>query len=311
MQFFFILVAPTTVVLKIIIDSSRPDATVQPFSSLDLQRYIGNYSMDLTSDETIWACIFGTLGLTAYRTCMDQVVTQRLLACRTIKDAKRTAVMSALLLFLMYMTGLAVGVALTIWFRGCDPGLQGKIARVDQILPYYVNTYLVHVPGFLGLFLAGIGAGIATLATIAYQILHVSRIIGSGRKPPRMDANLDFCPGNQSTLVATFNASKATHEATEESFVLFRISYMWTSFFAILATVVMGILVSWLTGEIRNKNTRLHLCNDGAVRLWRYARLLDDEEKVEIVKTTTHKEVMHDGRMEGDNLLASKDETCI
>ncbi|KAL1439554.1 hypothetical protein MTO96_031980 [Rhipicephalus appendiculatus] len=47
------------------------------------------YSMDLTSDETIWACLFGTLGLASYRTCMDQVVTQRLLACRTIKDAKR------------------------------------------------------------------------------------------------------------------------------------------------------------------------------------------------------------------------------
>ncbi|KAL1439540.1 hypothetical protein MTO96_031967 [Rhipicephalus appendiculatus] len=54
------------------------------------------------------------------------------------------------------MTGLAVGVALTIWFRGCDPGLRGKIASIDQILPYYVNTYLVHIPGFLGLFLAGI-----------------------------------------------------------------------------------------------------------------------------------------------------------
>ncbi|KAL3222062.1 hypothetical protein MRX96_028979 [Rhipicephalus microplus] len=109
MQFLFILVAPTTVVLKIIIDSFRPESMVQPFTSLDWQRYIGNYSIDLTSDETIWACLFGTLGLAAYRSCMDQVVTQRLLACRTIKSARRTAVISALLLLLLYMTGFALG----------------------------------------------------------------------------------------------------------------------------------------------------------------------------------------------------------
>ncbi|KAH6927438.1 hypothetical protein HPB50_003473 [Hyalomma asiaticum] len=237
MQFIFILVAPTTVVLKIAMDSFRPNSTVQPFSSLDLQKYFGNYSMDITSDETIWACLFGSLGLQAYRMCMDQVVAQRLLACRTIKEAKsysmditsdetiwaclfgslglqayrmcmdqvvaqrllacrtikeakRTAVVSALLLFLLYMTGLALGVALTIWFRGCDPGLQGKIASMDQ------------------------GAGIATLATIAYQILHVSRTIASGKKPPRMDASLDYCPPeNQSTRMVAFNTSLAAQEA--------------------------------------------------------------------------------------------------
>ncbi|XP_070395469.1 sodium-coupled monocarboxylate transporter 2-like [Dermacentor albipictus] len=273
---------------------------------------------------------------------MDQVVTQRLLASRTIKEAQRTALTGAWLLFLLYISGLALGVALTIWFRGCDPGLLGKIASIDQILPYYVNTYLVHVPGFLGLFLAGIvsaatstvsstinsqvailyvdviarryknadhhvlwitrgiafilgicmtiystlcvhmgsvtmvfmmvynsitsafvglcllavlfpfvhckGAGVATLITIAYQTLHVSRIIRSGRKPPRMDVSLDYCPENQTSIVEALDRSRDALESTDESFILFRVSYMWTSFFAIFAVVIIGVLVSCLTG---------------------------------------------------------------
>ncbi|KAL3222060.1 hypothetical protein MRX96_028978 [Rhipicephalus microplus] len=189
--------------------------------------------------------------------------------------------------------------------------------HVEQV---FIMVYNGIASAFVGLCLLAMlfpfvhskAAGVATLATIIYQILHVSRIIGSGRKPPKMDASLDFCPGNQSTLVVKLNSSEVTPEAIEESFILFRVSYMWTSFFAVFATVIIGIFVSFITGETRKMNTPLHLCNDGAVRLWRYARLLDSEgKKVENAKTTTPMKVMHGSKIEGDNLLAGNDETCI
>ncbi|XP_054922276.1 sodium-dependent multivitamin transporter-like [Dermacentor andersoni] len=155
------------------------------------------------------------------------------------------------------------------------------------------------------------GAGVATLITIAYQILHVSQIIRSGRKPPRMDVSLDYCPANHTSIVAALDRSRGAHETTNESFILFRVSYMWTSFFAIFAVVIIGVLVSCLTGEIRIRNEQLHLCNDEAVRFWRYARLLGDEEKIEKAKNAVPKETMHNCKAEDDNLLACKDETYI
>nr|XP_054922683.1 sodium-dependent multivitamin transporter-like [Dermacentor andersoni] len=89
MQFMIALLAPMAVVAKIFIDASAPNSTIQPLTGTDVARYIGNYSFDLTSDETIWACSLGTSAMAIYRVCWDQVVAQRLLASRTLTDAQR------------------------------------------------------------------------------------------------------------------------------------------------------------------------------------------------------------------------------
>ncbi|XP_077489434.1 sodium-coupled monocarboxylate transporter 1-like [Amblyomma americanum] len=156
MQFVTILVAPATLIIKIIIDSSSPNSTIQPVNDLNVAQYIADYSFDLTSDENIWGCLFGSVAPGILRLGFDQVVTQRLMACRTLEEAKSTAVTSAFLALFTYFTPVAMGIALTVWFRGCDPLLSGDIISIDQILPYYINTYLVHMPGFAGLFLAGV-----------------------------------------------------------------------------------------------------------------------------------------------------------
>ncbi|KAL3206278.1 hypothetical protein MRX96_052867, partial [Rhipicephalus microplus] len=67
MQFMITLVAPVAVVSKIFIDASAPNSTIQQINGTDVARYIGNYSFDLTSDETIWACSLGTSAMAIYR----------------------------------------------------------------------------------------------------------------------------------------------------------------------------------------------------------------------------------------------------
>ncbi|KAH6927500.1 hypothetical protein HPB50_004911 [Hyalomma asiaticum] len=44
-----------------------------------------------------------------------------------------TAVASAFLLLLVYVTPFVMTLALTVWFRGCDPTLLGEIKNVDQV----------------------------------------------------------------------------------------------------------------------------------------------------------------------------------
>ncbi|XP_077486761.1 sodium-coupled monocarboxylate transporter 1-like [Amblyomma americanum] len=344
MQLFFILFAPITVVSKIIIDSLSANSTVPALTSADLKKYMGNYSFDLTNDETIWACFFGSCALATYRICLDQVVAQRLMACRTLGQARRTACTSTALLFVVYLTGLFLGMALTVWFRGCDPALTGAIQSIDQILPHYINTNLIHVPGFTGLFLAGIvsagtstvsstinsqaailyvdvivprfknaehhvlritrgtalllgvlmtvysticvhmgsltrifmmvynsitaafvglcllallfpfvhskGAGVATLVVVAYQLAHITDTIRNGRKPPRMETTLEYCPVNASTIQQKIFALFFSDYSSEGPLAIFHLSHMWASFFSIFACVLIGVIVSALTGGI-------------------------------------------------------------
>ncbi|CAN7992865.1 unnamed protein product [Ixodes hexagonus] len=98
---------------------------------------------------------------------MDQSSAQRYLAAKTLEDAKRIVRLGSLMTNLGYVLFCMIGVALTYWFRDCDPQLAGAISRHDQILPYYVSTYLKDFPGFSGIFLAGIvGATTSTISSL-------------------------------------------------------------------------------------------------------------------------------------------------
>ncbi|KAK8769313.1 hypothetical protein V5799_014222, partial [Amblyomma americanum] len=320
--------------------------------------------------------------------------------------SRRTACASTLLLVLLYITGLFLGVALTIWFRGCDPALLGNIQSIDQVLPYYINVHLVHVPGLVGLFLAGIvsaatstvsstlnsqaailyvdviayryknsekhilwitrgtvitlgifmtiystlwahvgsvtraflmvyngitapfvglcllavlfpfvhskGAGVATLSVVVYQVCHIATIVRSGRKPPRMESSLDYCPGNGSAIALTRNITfPLPSTESQETFILFRISYLWASFFAIFATIMIGVLVSAATGEIKNESDKLYLCSDFMVRLWRQLGIMQPGLTTQGSKDLNTGGVKEKVQVEEENLLSLRQETTI
>ncbi|XP_075725807.1 sodium-coupled monocarboxylate transporter 2-like [Rhipicephalus microplus] len=165
-QFIIIMVAPTAVFAKIMVDAFSPNSTIQPLSDMDVGMYIGNFKFDLTSDENVWSCLVGASGMGMYRLCLDQMVVQRIMASPTVKKAQRTVSFGALLLLLPYLTCTLLGIAITIWYRGCDPGLSGAIKSIDQIIPHYITTELVNIPGFVGLYLAGVvSAGTSTISS--------------------------------------------------------------------------------------------------------------------------------------------------
>ncbi|XP_070379326.1 sodium-coupled monocarboxylate transporter 1-like isoform X2 [Dermacentor albipictus] len=120
MQFIIILVGPTIVLGKIMVDSLSANSTVQPLSDTDIRMYMGE-----------------------------------------------TVLSGALLLFLPYASCNLLGIAMTIWYRGCDPMLSGAIQRIDQIIPHYITTELIKIPGFAGLYLAGVvSAGTSTISSV-------------------------------------------------------------------------------------------------------------------------------------------------
>ncbi|XP_037522127.1 sodium-coupled monocarboxylate transporter 1 [Rhipicephalus sanguineus] len=398
-QFVIIICAPAAIVTKVIIDSTAPDSTVRPLRDLEIGDYIAKYRLDFTSEENMWSCFFGSAAPAMFRLCFDQVVTQRLLASRTQRDAKRTVVTGSVLLVCVYTTMLSMGVALTTWFRGCDPLLSGAVDRVDQILPHYINTRLVQVPGFVGLYLAGVvcaatsttsstinsqaailyvdvitpcwknatrhvlwitrctalalgvimtvystlcvhmgsltrvfvmvfscltspyvglcvlailfpfvhskGVGVATVVTITFQLWHVANSIKNHTTPPRMPQSLDYCPVNTSFRVSVSDGVNHTSSfeapRSEESLYLFRISYLWISFFGIFITIAIGVLVSALTGEMWSKEEQPELSSDLLVRIWRKRTHNRDESQLQAMKTS--KNDGHGGGTEDQDLL--------
>ncbi|KAL1482966.1 hypothetical protein MTO96_033455 [Rhipicephalus appendiculatus] len=95
------------------------------------------------------------------------------------------------------------------------------------------------------------------------------------------------------TSPKTFNTSqllKAPRIA--EPFSLFQMSYFWSSFFGIFATIAIGLLVSALTGEMWSKQEQPKLCSDALVKLWRkpaHRRVESQNEETKTSKLEEHK----------------------
>ncbi|XP_077488940.1 sodium-coupled monocarboxylate transporter 2-like [Amblyomma americanum] len=191
MQLLFILIGPTTVVAKIIIDWNTSEYSPQPMSDFDLRSYIANVNFNPTHDENVWVAVAAVTSA-LYRVGMDQVVVQRCMASRTLASAKKTVYLGAVLLVFVNVVKVAMAVALVLWFRGCDPQLSGDITTYDQILPFYIKTYLVTFPGFTGLFLAAVVS--AATSTISSVINTQAAIVFVDILPPCIK-KLNFSSG--------------------------------------------------------------------------------------------------------------------
>ncbi|KAH7952624.1 hypothetical protein HPB51_028216 [Rhipicephalus microplus] len=52
------------------------------------------------------------------------------------RSIPKAALTGALLLVVLYLVALSLGVAMTVWFRGCDPTLLGRISSIDQVIEH-------------------------------------------------------------------------------------------------------------------------------------------------------------------------------
>ena len=93
----------------------------------------------------------------------DQLMVQRLLACRSLRDSQKALVGSALLVIVQFGLFLAVGLMLWSYYGGATPAELG-LGRTDEIFPRYIIEGLP--PGVTGLLLAGIiAAAMSTLSS--------------------------------------------------------------------------------------------------------------------------------------------------
>jgi sodium-coupled monocarboxylate transporter 8/12 len=131
----------------------------------------GRLNLSLSPDPTVrltlWGLVIGAAFMHLVQMATDQVSVQRYLSAKSLKEAQRGLWLK--LWFVIPVSGVFYGTGLVLYafykVQG-DPLAAGKIAKADQILPYFVVNELP--AGLPGLFIAAIYA--ASMSTISSGI---------------------------------------------------------------------------------------------------------------------------------------------
>jgi SSS family transporter len=106
--------------------------------------------------HTIFAGLIGGAFLSMASHGADQLIVQRLLSSRTLKDAQVAIVGSGVVVILQFTLFLMIGIGLWALYAG-----RQTFAKADDVFPTFILQYMPH--GLLGLILAAILA--ATMST--------------------------------------------------------------------------------------------------------------------------------------------------
>ena len=136
-------------------------------------------TFDLSRPYTLWAGVIGGAFLAMASHGADQLIVQRLLACRGLRDAQKALVGSGVVVIAQFALFLTIGVALAAFFEGrpVDPtGLvAGAFRSSDEIFPAFIvrslpplaSAYLV-----AGIFSAAMCSESSALNSLASALAH-------------------------------------------------------------------------------------------------------------------------------------------
>ncbi len=140
-----------------------------------------NPAFDFTTTYTFLGGILGGAMLSAASHGTDHLIVQRLLATRSLADARKALVGSGIVVFMQFLLFLLIGSA--IWAAGFAPDAMAS----DQIFPRFV---IEHLPsGLAGLMVAGIlaaamGTHSSAINALASSLTHDLYAGWTGRRDP-------------------------------------------------------------------------------------------------------------------------------
>jgi SSS family transporter len=140
-----------------------------------------NIAPSFTMTYTLWGGLIGGAMLSAASHGTDHLIVQRLLATRSLRDARVALVGSGVVVFLQFLLFLLIGTA--IWAAG----LAARTIPSDQIFPKFVIEQLP--AGLAGLMIAGIlaaamGTHSSAINALASSLTHDLYAGFTGRKDP-------------------------------------------------------------------------------------------------------------------------------
>jgi SSS family transporter len=164
---FFVLIGGQIAILYIAV-AKVPGGWGQVFQiAQDTRRFDVDFSLNLTTRMTFWGAMIGGAFVGLVQMATDQVSVQRYLTATSLKEARRSLWFKLVLLLPTLMVFYLTGLVLYAFYQvQGDPLAAGKIAKGDQILPYFVVNELPR--GMPGLLVAAIFA--ASMSTVSAGI---------------------------------------------------------------------------------------------------------------------------------------------
>ena len=173
----------------------------------------------------------------------DQIVVQRLLACRSKAEAQKAIIVSGVIVTVQFAIFLAVGLALWGYYQQATPAQLG-LTRDDEIFPLFIVEALP--PGLSGLLLAGIlAAAMSTLSSSlsALSSSTVTDVVAKIRKTPITDAQ-GLRIGRWATIGwgLAFIAPATVFRSDEGSIVVLALGVAGITYGGLLGAFVFGIV---------------------------------------------------------------------
>ncbi len=142
-----------------------------------------DFSFDPTRSYTFWAGLFGGTFLTLASHGTDQLMVQRLLAARNLRDSRRALIASGFLVFAQFLLFLVIGVLLFVFYTRVAPG--ETFDNPDKIFPAFIVT---HLPtGLSGLMVAGVLAAAMSTSSATLNSLAASTVVDFYRPLAKTD----------------------------------------------------------------------------------------------------------------------------
>jgi Na+/proline symporter len=116
--------------------------------------HVLSFSWDLKLPFTFWAGLLGGTCLTMASHGTDQLLVQRLLTCRNMRDSQKALVLSGFVVLFQFLLFLIIGIMLFAYYKFYP--LETQLASNDEIFPSFIVHRLPH--GVAGLVIAAIFA---------------------------------------------------------------------------------------------------------------------------------------------------------
>jgi SSS family transporter len=113
-----------------------------------------SFAWDFKVPFTFWAGLLGGTCLTMASHGTDQLLVQRLLTCRNMRDSQKALVLSGFVVFFQFLLFLIIGIMLFAYYKYYP--LETRLASTDEIFPAFIVHRLPH--GVAGLVIAAIFA---------------------------------------------------------------------------------------------------------------------------------------------------------
>ncbi|HSA92718.1 MAG TPA: sodium:solute symporter [Terriglobales bacterium] len=159
------------------------DAIVE-LGSLNSKWQALDFSWSFATPYTFWAGVIGGGFLTTASHGTDQLMVQRLLAARGLRESRLALLSSGVVILLQFALFLVIGVALFAFYRLAEPSTH--FAKSDLVFPTFIVQHMP--PGVAGLLIAAIlAAAMSTLSSSLSSLASTTVVDFLLRRRPQAD----------------------------------------------------------------------------------------------------------------------------